>query len=193
MSAGAVISRTGNNMGAFLAGSRMLFALAESGDIPRVFARIHLRYRTPSNAIIFTALVTLAFALSGSFTVLAIASALGRLVIYLSVCAATLRLRQPASGTPVLPATFIIPLGPTVPILATAISLLMIAGANRVQFLGGGSRACDRRSALPRQQALCPPAARCKSRGEFDLIRTAILQIRPINGAMSQSPSHSMD
>jgi basic amino acid/polyamine antiporter, APA family len=115
----------------------MLFALAESGDIPRVFARIHPRYRTPSNAIIFTALVTLAFALSGSFTVLAIASALGRLVIYLSVCAATLRLRQPASGTPVLPATFIIPLGPIVPILAIAISLLMIAGAYGVQFLGG--------------------------------------------------------
>jgi basic amino acid/polyamine antiporter, APA family len=137
MSAGAVISMTGNNMGASLAGSRMLFALAESGDIPRVLARIHPRYRTPSNAIILTALVTLAFALSGSFTVLAIASALGRLVIYLSVCAATLRLRQPASGTPVLPATFIIPLGPTVPILATAISLLMIAGANRAQFLGG--------------------------------------------------------
>jgi basic amino acid/polyamine antiporter, APA family len=135
MSAGAVISMTGNNVGASLAGSRMLFALAESGDVPRLFARIHPRYRTPSNAIIFTALVTLALALSGSFTVLAIASALGRLVIYLSVCAATLRLRRPASR--VLPATFIIPLGPIVPILAIAISLLMIAGANQGQFLGG--------------------------------------------------------
>jgi APA family basic amino acid/polyamine antiporter len=91
-----VVSMTGNNMGASLAGSRMLFALAESGDVPRAFAKIHPRHRTPSNAIIFTALVTLAFALSGSFTVLAVISALGRLVIYLSVCAATLRLRQPA-------------------------------------------------------------------------------------------------
>jgi len=32
---------------------------------------------------------------------------------------------------------FIIPLGPTVPIVAIAISLLMLAGANRLQFLGG--------------------------------------------------------
>jgi APA family basic amino acid/polyamine antiporter len=137
MSVGAVISMTGNNMGASLVGSRMLFALAESGDVLHVFAKIHPRYRTPYNAIIFTALVTLAFALSGSFTMLAVASALGRLVIYLSVCAATLRLRQPAFGEFVRPATFIIPLGPIVPILAIMISLLMLAGANRLQVLGG--------------------------------------------------------
>jgi APA family basic amino acid/polyamine antiporter len=137
MSVGAVISMTGNNMGASLAGSRMLFALAESGDVPSVFAKIHPRYCTPGNAIIFTALVTLAFALSGSFAMLAVASALGRLVIYLSVGAATLRLRQPAFGESVHSATFIIPFGPIVPILAIAISLLMLAGANRVQFLGG--------------------------------------------------------
>jgi amino acid transporter len=137
MSVGAVISMTGNNMGASLAGSRMLFALAESGDVPRLFARIHPRYRTPCNAIICTALVTLAFALSGSFATLAVASALGRLVIYLSVCTATLRLRQPTFDKSVLPATFIIPLGPVVPLLAIAISLLMLLGANRVQFIGG--------------------------------------------------------
>jgi APA family basic amino acid/polyamine antiporter len=137
MSVGAVISMTGNNMSASLAGSRMLFALAESGDVPRVFAKIDPRHRTPSNAIIFTALVTLAFAVSGSFTMLAVASALGRLVIYVSVCAATLRLRQPAFRELVRPATLIIPLGPLVPMLAIAISALMLAGANRQQFLGG--------------------------------------------------------
>jgi len=137
MSVGAVISMTGNNMSASLAGSRMLFALAESGDVPPLFAKIHPRYRTPSNAIIFTALVTLAFALSGSFTILAVASALGRLVIYLSVGAATLRLRQGVLREKVRPATFTIPLGPLVPVLAIVISLLMLAGANLAQFLGG--------------------------------------------------------
>jgi amino acid transporter len=137
ISVGAVISMTGNNMGASLAGSRMLFALAESGGVPRVFARIHRRYRTPGIAIVFTALVTLAFALLGSFTMLAFASAFGRLIIYLSVCVATLRLRQPVFGGFARPATFIIPLGPTVPTLAILISLLMLAGADRLQFLGG--------------------------------------------------------
>jgi amino acid transporter len=83
----------------------------------------------------FTALVTLAFALSGSFTTLAVASALERLVIYLAVSAATLRLRRPALDESVRPATF--PFGPTVPVLAIVISVLMLAGANRPQFLGG--------------------------------------------------------
>jgi amino acid transporter len=76
ISVGSVISMTGNNMGAVLSGSRALFALAENGELPRFFAAIHQRYRTPSNAIIFTAIVALGLALSGSFAVLAVASAI---------------------------------------------------------------------------------------------------------------------
>jgi len=52
---GAVISTTGNNMGQALSGSRALFALAEQGDVPRPFARVSRRYRTPVVAIVFTA------------------------------------------------------------------------------------------------------------------------------------------
>ena len=95
ISAGSVVSMTGNNLGAVLTGSRMLFALAENGELPRWFATIHPRYRTPSNAIIFTTLVALGLALSGSFVILAVASAVARLVAYTGACAATLRLRHP--------------------------------------------------------------------------------------------------
>ena len=59
ISAGSVASMTGNNLGGVLTGSRMLFALAENGELPRFFAKIHPRYRTPSNAVIFTTLVAL--------------------------------------------------------------------------------------------------------------------------------------
>jgi amino acid permease len=48
---------TSTNVGGLLTGSRMLFALAEKGELPRFFGTIHPRYRTPSNAIIFTTLV----------------------------------------------------------------------------------------------------------------------------------------
>ena len=47
---GAVISASGNNMGGALSGSRNLFALAEQGDLPSFFGRVHPRYRTPVNA-----------------------------------------------------------------------------------------------------------------------------------------------
>ena len=139
ISAGSAISMTGNNLGAVLTGSRMLFALAENGELPRWFARIHPSYRTPSNAIIFTTLVALGLALSGSFVILAVASAVARLVAYTGACAATLRLRHSRFQETVRPATFVIPLGPVVPLLAIAVSLLILAGATRAQLLGGAA------------------------------------------------------
>ncbi|MDO8835787.1 MAG: APC family permease, partial [Vicinamibacterales bacterium] len=72
---GAILSMTGNLAGQILTGSRMLFALAEQGDLPRVFAKIHPVYRTPVTAILFTAVVAVVLAISGSFAWLAIASA----------------------------------------------------------------------------------------------------------------------
>jgi amino acid transporter len=139
ISAGSVVSMTGNNMGAVLTGSRVLFALAEHGELPRFFGAIHRRYRTPSNAIIFTAIVALGLALSGSFAVLAVASAIARLVTYISASAATIRLRHRTLGGAVAPALFVIPAGTLVPLLAIAVSLLMLAGATRQQLLGGAT------------------------------------------------------
>ena len=94
ISIGAVVSMTGNNMGQLLNGSRTIFALAENGDLPRWFGKVHPEYRTPSNAILFGAGVALVLALSGSFVALAAVSAIARLVMYLAVCMATLVLRK---------------------------------------------------------------------------------------------------
>ena len=138
VSAGSVVAMTGNNVGQVLTGSRMLFALAENHELPPFFGTIHRRYRTPSNAIVFTTVVALGLALSGSFTVLAVASAIARLVTYIGACAATIRLRHPSFQATVKSATFVIPMGRLVPLLAIVVSLLMLAGATRQQLLGGG-------------------------------------------------------
>jgi amino acid transporter len=139
INAGSVVSMTGNNFGAVLTGSRMLFALAENGELPRWFKKIHPRYRTPSNAVIFSTLVALGLALSGSFVLLAVASAVARLITYTGACAATLRLRQVRFRDVVRPATFVIPFGPAVPLAAIAVSLVVLAGATRAQLLGGAA------------------------------------------------------
>jgi APA family basic amino acid/polyamine antiporter len=139
ISAGSVVSMTGNNLGAVLTGSRMLFALAENGELPRFFAKIHPVYRTPSNAVIFTTLVALGLALSGSFVILAVASAVARLITYTGACAATLRLRSTRFRESVAPATFVVRGGPTIPVVAIAISLVILAGATRAQLLGGAA------------------------------------------------------
>jgi len=135
--AGSVVSMTGNNAGQVLSGSRMLFALAEHGELPAFFARIHPRFRTPSNAVIFTSVVAVLLALSGSWAKLAVVSAVARLVTYAGVSAATLRLRAPAFAVSVPSASFVAPFGPIVPMVAIAMSLGVAAGATREQLVGG--------------------------------------------------------
>jgi basic amino acid/polyamine antiporter, APA family len=134
---GAVVSASGNNMGQALSGSRNLFALAEQRDLSPFFGRVHPRYRTPANAILVTAGVALVLAVSGTFTTLAAASAISRLLVYVATCASTLRLRQPRFAATVKPALFVVPGGPVVPIAAIVFALAILAGASPLQRLSG--------------------------------------------------------
>ena len=136
---GAVFSTTGNNMGQALSGSRNLFALAEQGDLPPFFGRVHPTFRTPVNAILVTAGVSLALALSGTFQSMAAASAISRLLVYVATCASMLRLRSSRFDQAVRPAVFVVPFGPTIPIAAIAIAMSILAGATAVQLRNGGA------------------------------------------------------
>lgn len=133
----AVVSATGNNMGGALSGSRNLFALAEQGDLPAVFSRLHSRYRTPVVAIIVTSAVALALALSGTFQSMATASAVSRLVVYLGACASALRLRSRKFDGVVNAPVFVASFGPTIPILAVVIGVAVLGGASPVQLRNG--------------------------------------------------------
>jgi basic amino acid/polyamine antiporter, APA family len=132
MTMGAAVSMTGNNFGQALSGSRNLFALAEQRDLPRIFGHVHRRYQTPDFAIIFTSLVSLGLALSGSFATLAAASAVARLLVYTGTCASVLALRRQGR------APFTIPLGPVVPVLALLLSAAILFGATSTQLRVGG-------------------------------------------------------
>jgi amino acid transporter len=134
---GSVVSMTGNNAGQVLSGSRMIFAMAEQKQLPALLGRIHPRYRTPANAIIFTSGVALALALSGSFAQIALVSALARLLMYGGSAAATLRLRSAAMSGTVPPAGFTAPFGALVPIVAMGVCVALAAGATQAQLLGG--------------------------------------------------------
>ena len=137
VSAGSAVSMGGNNMGQILNGSRTIFALAEHGDLPRWFAFVHPQFRTPSHAILFSAGVALALAVTGSFVTLAAVSAVARLVIYLAVCIATIVLRRREPNAEMSAAGFTIPLGPLVPVLASIVALAILAGATTQQLVAG--------------------------------------------------------
>jgi amino acid transporter len=136
---GAVVSIAGNNLGGAVAGSRILFALAEQGDVPPPFARIHPRYRTPVTSILATSTVTLTLALSGTFMVLAEVSAVSRLIGYVATCAAALRLRHAKFAHVVRPPMFVAPLGPAIPWAAIAIGMTILAGATRANLVAGAT------------------------------------------------------
>jgi APA family basic amino acid/polyamine antiporter len=127
MTAGAAVSMSGNNMGQSLSGSRNLFALAEQGDLPRIFGHIHERFRTPDFAILFTGVLALGLALSGSFAMMAKVSALARLVVYAGTCASVLVLRRQG------PAPFTVPFGPVIPIAALLVAIGIAFGADDLQ------------------------------------------------------------
>jgi amino acid transporter len=134
---GSVVSMMGNTAGQVLTGSRMLFALAEQRQLPKFFGLVHPRFRTPSNAILFTAALSLVLAASGTFRTLALASAVSRLITYAGVCAATLQLRRASAASRAGAATFVIPGGPTVPVLALVVCAVILAGASARELIGG--------------------------------------------------------
>jgi basic amino acid/polyamine antiporter, APA family len=137
LTAGVLVSTSGNNLGQALSGSRNLFALAEQGDLPRFFGYVHPKFRTPAAAIAVTAGVALVLGLSGTFVTLAAASAISRLLVYVATCASLLRLRDSRFAGALRPATFTVPLGPVIPAVAILISLTILAGATRLQLTAG--------------------------------------------------------
>jgi amino acid transporter len=135
----AVFAMSGNNFGQSVSGSRNLFALGEHGDIPRLFGWVHPQYRTPVTAILVTSGVALVLALSGTFTTLAIGSAITRLFVYTVTCAATLALRRPRFAAIVNAPRFVAPGGPLVPAAGALLSIAIVVFATPRQISVGAA------------------------------------------------------
>lgn len=105
---GAVISTMGTLNAILLAGSRLPFAMAEQGHLPRVFAATHERFHTPHQSILLTGGIALALALSGTFTYALTLAAISKLLTSAATCAALPVLRRRASIPPPL---FTVPAG----------------------------------------------------------------------------------
>lgn len=131
MVAGAAISVIGSLNGNMLAAPRLLFAMAERGQLPAPLAAVHQRYRTPHVAIVVTAAVMLAVSLSGSFLAGVAFSTLARLLSYGLTCAAIPVLRRRGVGTS--PA-FRVPGGGLIPAVALAWIGVLLATVSLVQW-----------------------------------------------------------
>ena len=115
---------------ALLGQSRVAFSMAEDGLLPRGFARVHPRWRTPWRA-------NLAFMVFGSLlagfvpiSLLAHMTSIGTLLAFVIVCAGVLVLRRTRPDLPRPYRTPLVPLVPILGILTCATMMVSLGPAN---------------------------------------------------------------
>jgi len=86
--AGAAISAFGFVTSDILSSPRIIFAFGRDRVLPRWFAHVHPRYRSPDVAIVTYAAIGFALSLTGTFERLAVLSNVAVLLMYLLCCAA---------------------------------------------------------------------------------------------------------
>ena len=126
----AAIFSIGGNLGAImLAVPRLTLALAEQNLLPKWFGKIHKKYSTPGNSILFLGLISLIFALSGSFVYLVIASSLTRLLAYITSISALPFIEKKADQK-TLDNSYKLPGGYLIPIIALVICIWITFQSN---------------------------------------------------------------
>jgi amino acid transporter len=123
---GSGISSFGYLTAVALVTPRYLSALGENGELPAVFARTNPRFGTPSVAILTTAIACAGLALFADFDRLSDLNNAAVFAQYVPTCLAVLVLRRTRG-----PSALTLPLGPAIPVLATAGCLLFLNGIKR--------------------------------------------------------------
>ncbi|MBI2814638.1 MAG: APC family permease [Opitutae bacterium] len=119
---GAMISTSGYLSAQLLGVPRQTYAMAERGDFPLSFGRVHERFRTPWISILIWGVLVLALAVYGNFIWNAIISAGARLVTYGIACVALLRLRKSRPQAD----AFRLPAGPLVAVAGLALCAVLV-------------------------------------------------------------------
>src|SRR6266513_3348277 len=132
MLAGLAISAFGFATSDILSSPRIIFAFGRDAFIPKWFAHVHPRFRTPDVAIITYAAIGFALSFSSTFQKLAVLSNVAVLVLYILCCLAAIVLNRRdihSDGAP-----FKFPGATIVPILAIIVIIWILAHATLTEF-----------------------------------------------------------
>lgn len=91
---GAVVSISGTLNAVMLVGSRLPYALSEEKQFPKLFSFLHAKNRTPVYSLFIFSAVSLVASLTGSFVYAVSISVISKVLIFLMVCAAMIKLRK---------------------------------------------------------------------------------------------------
>ena len=130
---GAVLSMTGTLFSILFVGPRLVFALADGGQLPRVLAGIHPRFGTPGRAVLLHTALAWALAVASTFLGALTASTLTRLMLYGLTAASLVAMRR--RGLSEQPRPLLLPGGMAVAIAATALCIWLMTQADRAAWV----------------------------------------------------------
>jgi amino acid transporter len=110
-----------------LTAPRLLFAMGEHGQLPRIVSSTHRRFHTPHVAIVLSAVGMLVLTLSGTFASAAILSTIIRLATYAITCAALPVLRRRSGSGRAL---FVVPAGEIVSVVALILIIWLFSSSS---------------------------------------------------------------
>lgn len=132
MAVGTLVSIGGVALAASYMTPRTAIALAQDNLLPSKLAKVNQR-KVPVHAIVLCGAITIAIALTGSFTKLATISVVARLMQFLPTALAVLVFRRRFKEK----STYQIPFGPLVPFLAIAFTLWLVSNASMIELFWG--------------------------------------------------------
>ena len=123
----AMISIYGSVSAMALAAPRLTFSMAECGEFPALFGRVHPRFKTPHVSIVIVGTLILLLAATGTFRWLMTLASGAVIIIYSAVCISliVLRLRDPQAEALRIPA------GTVIACICLAIAVVLLSRFNR--------------------------------------------------------------
>jgi APA family basic amino acid/polyamine antiporter len=125
VSLGAVISMTAVLLVFQLGQPRIFFAMSRDGLLPKFFAKVHPRYRTPYVSTILTGVAVATLAAVANINEAVELTNIGTLFAFVVVCAGIIILRR---TDPDRPRVFKTPLVPAIPLLGIAMCVYLMLG-----------------------------------------------------------------
>ena len=109
--------------GLLLASGRATFEFGKIGNAPRILGKVHKRFQTPANALIFNSILGIIILCTGKTAEIIIISVFGALTLYIFSMLAVLQLRK---KSPEMVRPFRVPFYPLTPLLALVLAIVCL-------------------------------------------------------------------
>jgi APA family basic amino acid/polyamine antiporter len=135
VSLGAVISMTAVLLVFQLGQPRIFFAMSRDGLLPKYFARVHPKFRTPHVTTLWSGVAVGSIAAVTNINEMVELTNIGTLFVFVLVCAGVVILRR---TDPAAPRSFRTPLVPLIPLLGMAMCIYLMLGLPAATWLRFG-------------------------------------------------------